>query len=324
MARIDVYAQVTDRIVAELEQGVVPWRRPWVGGGPINVRSGKPYRGINVFLLTLQGRSDPRWGTFNAMREAAVKQAIREGREIVTETTTVKGRQRVVNYEIVDGVKERFYGGVAKEEKGTAVILWKPVTKTRKEETGEAVDDSYLLLRMYTVFNAEQCVGLAPLKEEYENDPIERAEEIVNGFSGAPAVIYGGAVASYNLLTDQVRCPEMNQFRSAEGFYSTLFHELVHSTGAEKRLNRDMSGFFASIPYSKEELVAEMGAAMLCGVAGIDNLDQSAAYVDNWLQSLRNDMKLVVQAAALAQRAADHILGTTFEENETPQLVLTA
>lgn len=323
MSRGTVYEQVTERILAELEAGVVPWRKPWVGGGPINVRNGRPYRGINVFLLTLQGRSDPRWGTYNAMREAAVRQAIAEGRQIVTETTTVRGRQRVVNFEIVNGVKQRFDGGVDRGEKGTSIILWKPVTKRAKQETGEDSDERYLLLRSYVVFNAEQAVGLAPWKpREYDNEPLERAQEIVDGYTG-PGIHYGGSVASYSMMADRIDCPALPQFESSDAFYSTLFHELTHSTGIESRLGRDMSGYFASIPYSKEELVAEMGAAMLCGVAGIDNLDQSAAYVGNWLEKLRDDKKLVVQAAAAAQRSSDFILGTTFEESEEPQLALT-
>jgi antirestriction protein ArdC len=111
----------------------------------------------------------------------------------------------------------------------------------------------------------------------------------------------------------------MNQFRSVEGYYSTLYHELIHSTGHEKRLKRIERALFGTSPYAKEELVAEMGAAMLCGLAGIDNQDQSAAYVDGWLSALRNDRKLVVQAAAQAQKAADLILGTTFGELVEPQ-----
>jgi antirestriction protein ArdC len=324
MSKDAVYESVTERILAELEAGVVPWRKPWVGGGPINVRNGRAYRGINVFLLALQARSDPRWGTYNAMREAAVRQAIKEGREIVTETTTVRGRQRVVVSEVVNGVRQRFDGGVDRGEKGTSIILWKPVTKRSKQEQGEDSDERYLLLKSYTVFNAEQAVGLAPWEpREYANDPIERAQEIIDGYTG-PSISYGGSRASYSMMADKVECPSLPQFESSEAFYSTMFHELTHSTGIESRLGRDMSGFFASIPYSKEELCAEMGAAMLCGVAGIDNLDQSAAYVGNWLERLRDDRKLVVQAAAQAQRAADYILGTTFEDGqEASQLALT-
>lgn len=313
MSRTDVYESVTDRIVAALEEGVVPWKVPWVGGGPVNVRSGRPYRGINIFLLGLRGYGDPRWGTFKAVKEAAVKAAIAEGREVVPHPTAP-----TTFYEVINGEKVLFRGGVRKGEKGTAVILWKPI-KREKEENGQAVDASYRLLKSYTVFNAEQCEGLPELETEFENSPIERAQLIVDGYEAGPGILLGGGEASYSPLKDLVRCPELGQFRSAEGHYSTLFHELVHSTGHEKRLARIEPALFGTDPYAREELVAEMGAAMLCGMAGIDNQDQSAAYVSGWLKPLQNDRKLVVQAAAQAQKAADLILGTTFGELAEPQ-----
>lgn len=316
--RQDVYGSVTDRILAALEQGTAPWRRPWVGGGPINVRSGRPYRGINIFLLGMTEYGDPRWGTFKAMQETAVKTAIDEGREIITETRMVGGYPKVTYFEIVNGEKVWFGGGVRKGEKGTSIILWKTVQKKRASEGDEAADDTYRLLRMYSVFNAEQVDGLPEYVTEYEHEPIERAQMVVDGYVG-PAVLYGGDRAYYSPPKDLVRCPELGQFHTAEGFYSTLYHELVHSTGHEKRLARLEPALFGTDPYAKEELVAEMGAAMLCGVAGIDNQDESASYVHGWLKRLQDDRKLVVSAAAQAQKACDLILGTTFGEMEEPQ-----
>lgn len=274
MSRTDVYESVTDRIVAALEEGVVPWRKPWVGGGPVNVRTGRPYRGINVFLLGLAPYTDPRWGTYKAIQQAG--------------------------------------GHVRKGERSTSVILWKPVTKKAKEENEEAT--GYMLLRSYSVFNAEQTEGLPEYKVEFEHEPLERAQMIVDGYESPPAISFGGGEASYSPPRDFVRCPELGQFRTVEGYYSTLYHELIHSTGHEKRLARIETALFGTSPYAKEELVAEMGAAMLCGMAGIDNQDQSAAYVSGWLERLRDDRKFVVQAAAQAQKAADMILGTTFED----------
>lgn len=278
----DVYQEVTDRIVAALETGVAPWAKPWVSGGPINVRNGRHYRGINIFLLGLQPYGDPRWGTFKAVKEAG--------------------------------------GYVRKGEKSTSIILWKPVYKTKPGETQEGeVDQSYLLLKTYSVFNAEQCEDLPPFETEFEHEPIERAQMIVDGYEAGPGVLYGGGRAYYSPMQDLVRCPELGQFRTAEGFYGTLYHELIHSTGHEKRLKRIEPALFGTDPYAREELVAEMGAAMLCGVAGIDNLDESASYVGGWLKRLQDDRKLVVQAAAQAQKAADLILGTTFGELAEPQ-----
>lgn len=304
MTRSDVYQQVTDRIIAALEAGTVPWRKPWTGGGPVSIK-GRPYRGINTFLLSLMHYADPRWGTFKAMKEAAVKLAESEGREIVV--VSEHARAKTTYYEVVDGQRVPFLGGVSKGEKATHVILWKPVKRHDEEET------SYMLLKSYPVFNAEQCEGLPELVLERDHVPLAAAEHIVNGYVG-PA-ISGGQMAAYSETLDLVVMPKAESFLAPEGYYSTFFHELVHSTGHKERLNRLESGGYGTGPYAKEELVAEMGAAMLCGVAGIENLDQSASYIDGWLRPLQHDPKLVVQAAAQAQKGADLILGTTFEDS---------
>lgn len=275
MKQDKVYSVVTDRIIAALESGTVPWRMPWVGGYPYSLRSGKPYRGINPLLLSLAGFGDPRWGTYRAVKEAG--------------------------------------GQVRRGEKSTTIVLWKPASRKEQRE-GEEVESRYMLLRLYSVFNAEQCSGLPELQLAFENDPIERAEEIVSGYIGGPGILFGGGQASYEPYKDLVRCPEIGNFRKVEGYYSTLYHELIHSTGHESRLKRIEPALFGTEPYAQEELVAEMGAAMLCGMAGIDNLDQNAAYLEGWLHRLRDDPKLVVKAGAQAQKAADLILGTTFAE----------
>jgi antirestriction protein ArdC len=277
--RPDVYQQVTDRIIAVLEAGTVPWQRPWTGGGPVNVRTGRLYRGINVFLLELMGFGDPRWGTYKAIREAG--------------------------------------GYVRAGEHGTAIILGKRVQKKRspQAEPGEQeLNDSYFLYRSYKVFNAEQCENLQPLVDAPEFEPLERAESIIYGYPG-PTISIGGGEASYSETTDIVRCPAPEHFPLRDNYYATLYHELVHSTGHKDRLARLESTGFGTSPYAKEELVAEMGAAMLCGIAQLDpHIEQSAAYIANWLQALQNDKKLVVQAGALAQKACDLMLGTKFEE----------
>ena len=256
-----------------------------MGGGPISIRSGRPYRGVNIFLLGMTEYGDPRWGTYKAIKEAG--------------------------------------GQVRRLEKSTSIILWKPVSKTKPGDD-EGAGERYMLLRQYAVFNAEQADGLPEFQTEYEHEPIERAQMIVDGFEGGPGILYGGGQACYIPPKDLVRCPELGQFVKVEGFYSTLFHELVHSTGHEKRLKRIEPALFGTDPYAREELVAEMGAAMLCGMAGIDNQDQSAAYVSGWLKPLQNDRKFVVNAAAQAQKAVDLILGTTFEEQEAKAELVTA
>ena len=262
MTKADVYQSVTDRIIKAIEAGTCPWRRPWIGGGPINVRNGRHYRGINIFLLELAGYADPRWGTVKAINEAG--------------------------------------GRIRKGEKATWVILWKPVPKKRTpEQTDDEDPGNYMLLRSYPVFNAGQADDLPEFSTEFEHDPIERAEEIVRTYVPiGPLMQFGGGSAHYSPSRDLVACPQIGQFEKPEAFYSTLYHELVHSTGHSSRLDRLESTNFGSGPYAKEELVAEMGAAMLCGMAGIDNFDQSAAYVSGWLTSILTRQTNIPRARA--------------------------
>lgn len=299
MTKTDVYSEVTDRIIAALEEGTVPWRKPWksragVDGLPVNIRTGRPYRGVNVFLLALQGYDDPRWGTFKAIKECG--------------------------------------GHVRKGEKGTRVILWKPVRPN--EEQAENGRTPYLLLREYTVFNAAQCDGLPELETTGTPDTPafeanERADAIVANYRahGGPGIFHEYRQAFYRPSADLIGMPPREDFVSPDGYYCTLFHELTHSTGHEKRLGRVTEWTtFGSDPYAREELVAEMGAAMLAGLAGLDCADgeQSAAYIAGWLKALKNDRKLVVQAAAQAQKAADLIAGDVLSEEDVPAEALAA
>lgn len=325
--RADIYASVTERIVEKLEAGTVPWKKPWRSYGvPHNVLNGRQYHGINLLLLTLDNYGDPRWGTFRAMREAAAKRASSEGREVVTETKTRKGHPVTEYYEMVDGKRVWFRGGVRKGEKGTHIVLVKRVPKKRGEpisprqnEGGEDEDGSYMLMTSYVVFNAEQADGIAPLNvEPREFTPIESAQKILDAYVNhpGPAVMYGRAAALYNLRTDILEMPNPEDFFEDEPFYGTLFHELVHSTGHESRLKRIEPALFGSDPYAKEELVAELGASFLCGIAGLSIAgdEQSAAYIANWIQRFRESRMLIVQSAAAAQKAVDLILGTAAEE----------
>lgn len=318
--KVDVYQTVTDRILKSLEDGVAVWRKPWktTGGYPISISTGKAYRGINVLLLMLEGHNDPRWGTFDAVKEAAAAQAKREGRDIVIEQSK-RGKQY---WEIIDGERVWFKGGVRKGEKGTQIVFWK---KIDKKEPKEGERDNFWMLKTYVVFNATQVEGLPALAEEEvrEFTPIEQAEQIVNGYvwtpgseNDGPPVFFGSDRAAYDPRKDTVQMPDPEQFISDESYYATFFHELTHSTGGEKRLKRIETTLFGTDPYAKEELVAEIGASFLSGIAGFEDAggDQSAAYIGGWLKPLQNDKKFVVQAAAQAQKAVDLILGTTFDD----------
>ena len=288
----DVYAKITARIVSALRAGVVPWHQPWnaAQGRPRNLISGKPYRGINVWLLSGQGGS-PFWLTY--------RQAVQIG------------------------------GHVKKGAKGTTVIFWKFMARKGGEQDGQEDGEpdrkersEYIMARAYTVFNATQCELPATWAERARGGvpdmapahTIAACEKVVAEMPRRPAITHGGSAAFYRQSVDQVTMPEPGSFEAPELYYSTLFHELTHSTGHAARLNRATlvdAVRFGDTNYSKEELVAEMGAAFLCGVAGIANrtIDNSAGYVHGWLKKLRHDPRLLVQAAAQAQRAADYILG---------------
>lgn len=278
----NVYEIVTDRILASIEAGTVPWRRPWACAEPRNYTSGKAYRGINVLMLGTAGYTSPDWLTF--------KQAIDAG------------------------------GNVRKGEKGTPILFWK---KTEREtETGEKKGG--FVLRYYTVFNVEQCEGIKPREDAAPPSgrsltPIAAAEDIVRNYNGPR--IEEGVQAAYSPMRDVVIMPPRATFTEAEGYYSTLFHELGHSTGHQSRLNRDgvVSPIqFGSHAYSHEELVAECCAAFLCGAAGIIDAtaDQSAAYIAGWSKALRANPKWFVDAASKAAKAADMVRGVKREAYE--------
>ncbi|TMZ70243.1 DUF1738 domain-containing protein [Klebsiella pneumoniae] len=270
-----IYQMVTEKIIEKLEQGVVPWRQPWRSGMAVNWKTQKAYRGINTILLEAG-----EYATFKQVKEAG--------------------------------------GHVKKGAKGNIVVFWKWIEK-ENEETGEI--DKIPFLRYYKVFNIKtQCEGIESKQkdERFDHDPIESAERIRHTYTG-PTFKEAPGRAFYQPLTDTISVPPLCDYEKPEEYYCTLFHEMVHSTGHKTRLNREgitKIANFGDKVYSKEELVAEIGAAMLCGVTGIDNstLPNSAAYIQSWLRVLKEDKRLVVQAAAQAQKAADYIQGIEFKE----------
>ena len=280
---IKSYERITERIETLLAAGVVPWHKPWKAstGLPRNLITQKPYRGINVFLLMSMGYESPHWLTF--------RQAIQLG------------------------------GTVKKGEKSCPVVFWKQF-KIEDEESGEA--KKIPMLRIYHVFNAAQCEGLkaVPAAEEVPL-AVTSAAEIVTKMPHPPIIKHGMVAAGYSPAKDTIEMPERKRFETEDAYHATLFHELVHSTGHASRLKRQSimeKNGFGSVPYCKEELVAELGSAFLCGQAEIVDrtIDNSAAYIEGWLDSMKDDPTLIVYAAAQAQKAADFILGRTFQENE--------
>ena len=274
------YQTITDRVIELLEQGVVPWRKPWVGGPaghPKNLSSGHRYRGVNVFMLHAAGFDSPWWLTF--------KQAKSRG------------------------------GHVRKGEKGWPVVFWKWLEKPDPDKPDKI--KRLPMLRHYSVFNVGQCEGIdapaPPSTMTFDFDPIESAESIIAAMPERPPIRHDEGRAVYYPSPDYVNMPKPERFERPEGYYSTLFHELTHATGHARRLDRKtLTDYapFGSATYSREELVAEMGAAFLCGESGIvdGTIENSAAYMAGWLRKLRDDPRLVVTAAAQAQKAADFIL----------------
>jgi antirestriction protein ArdC len=245
--------------------------------------SRKLYRGINQFLLNAAKYPSPFWLTFRQVHLLG--------------------------------------GSVKKGEKSFPVVFWK-----RFKEEGNEEARPIPFLRYYSVFNVAQCEGIrVPVLPDVQPAPkferIEKCEQIVAAMPKRPPINHHGGSACYSPSDDEVNMPEVELFETIEAYYSTLFHELTHSTGHLSRLNRKEvtePGRFGTDPYGREELVAEMGAAFLCGHCEIDNktVNQSANYIQSWLAKLKDDRKLVVHAAAQAQKACDFILDVKREEEE--------
>jgi len=291
---MDVYAIVTEKIINLLESGVVPWRRPWTSTGlPRNLIARKPYRGINYFLLSASKYVSPFWLT---MRQA-----------------------------------NQLGGSIRKGEESTIVTFWK-IDDAKQNDTedldAEPKDEKSrrrFVLRFYRVWNLEQCelpqavLDKLPKIETHQHDPIEAVERIIAGMPNPPEIVRAGSKAYYSPITDRITLPPRELFESAAEDAATTLHELSHSTGHEKRLGREgitEVAPFGSAVYSREELVAELSAAFLCAEAGISNavIHNQAAYVAGWLARLRDDRRLIVHAAAQAQKAADYILNRTAAE----------
>jgi antirestriction protein ArdC len=283
-----VYDVINSKIIELLQQGTVPWRKTWhlQNSYPKNLISQKEYRGVNVFMLACQEYSSQYWLTFKQCHD--------------------KG------------------GHVRKGEKSTPIIFWTWVDRKDSDDTDKdaVLNDTHYngkipMLRYYNVFNLEQIEGITspPSPESITNpfSPVQRAQEIIADMPLPPDIRHGGKKACYSPMLDNVKLPQPSAFETPEEYYSTAFHELIHSTGHASRVGRKgilEPSYFGSHEYSKEELVAEMGAAFLCGHSGIEQktLENSAAYIAGWLKALKNDKMLLVHAAAQAQKAADYIL----------------
>lgn len=279
---MDVYEIVTNKIIDALENGVVPWQRPWSGrhGGAYNLVTKKPYSFLNQILLKHQDA----YLTFNQAKALG--------------------------------------GKVKKGAKAEFITFWKMYPskdKKVKDKDGNEVPAMIPVLRYYNVFWIGDCEGIeVPDVEAFDNNPIDEAEKIIAGYLAREDHLrfqndQPSNEAYYSPLFDEVVVPMMDQYEDVEEYYSTAFHEFTHSTGAKSRLDRHVNGHaaFGSNDYGKEELVAEMGAAMLVNISGIDSekcFKNSAAYIDNWLNAIKGDKHMIVSAAGKAQKAVEFIL----------------
>lgn len=279
MAHIDAYNVVTNRIISLLESGVIPWHRPWHGGllGAISYANGKPYSLLNQLLLGKEGE----YLTFKQCNELG--------------------------------------GQVKKGAKGHLVVFFKVYRNEEYvKEDGKMVKKvkSIPVLRYYTVFHIEDCEGIKPKygKPKKVISPIKAAEKILTTYYERESVSFKSELSNrayYSPSEDKVVVPSLEQYDDASEYYSTAFHETIHSTGHSSRLNRDMTGHFGSDSYSKEELIAELGAAYLlnkCQIDGDKVTKNNAAYIQGWVEVLKSDKKFIIQAASRAERAVKYVL----------------
>ena len=277
-----VYEMVTERIINQLEQGVIPWEKPWTGirSGAYNRISKKSYSLLNQMLLQHKGE----YATFAQWQKLG--------------------------------------GHVRKGEKSEIVVFWKIQPIEEEKEDGTKEVKQIPLLRYFNVFHISQVDGVEPLSKDALNEiePIEKAESILHSYWTKENITVehvAGDKAYYSPSLDMIHLPLFEQFISANEYYSTAFHESIHSTMKESRCDRaeDRKGklvAFGSNEYSKEELVAEIGSASLMNIIGIEtnkSFRNSSAYIQNWLSVLKNDVKFIVSASSKAEKAVDYILG---------------
>ena len=274
-----VYEMITERIIEQLENGVIPWQKPWTGtySEAYNRISNKPYSLLNQMILKHNGE----YATFKQWSDLG--------------------------------------GKIRKGEKSEVVTFWKIQQIEEENENGEKVIKQIPLLRYYNVFHISQVDGVEPKEQLKISDlePIEEAEKIKTDYMNREHLKIFEKVtndALYLPIQDYIQVPCKEQYQNIEEFYSTLFHEMVHSTGHKSRLNRsDMQGIVrhGSEKYSKEELTAELGSATLINMLGIEtekSFRNSSAYIQNWLQALKNDNKFIVSASSKAEKAVKYIL----------------
>lgn len=271
---------IVQQILDEMENGVVPWHKPWTTHLPSNADD-RPYTGINRVVLSLmqsiRGYNHHVWVTYNRAKQ--------EG------------------------------WNVAKGEKGTKIVFWKPIEHDVVDDQGNLTGETYTrgFYRYYTVFNLAQCENPPAVEDTVHIiREMPHADTVLDGYKDKPRVSHGSDRAAYSPTMDKVVMPNKEDFDSEEKYYHTLFHELAHSTGHKSRLNRSSlteTAAFGSEVYAKEELIAEFASAFMSQHCGITvDIESSASYIDNWKRYIKKDPKAVLSAASMANKASDYIL----------------
>jgi antirestriction protein ArdC len=281
-----IYEEVTSRILKSLENGQIPWRKTWSSGLPKSLASGQEYRGVNILVLGCSEFTSRYWVTY---RQA-----------------------------------QRLGGHVCKGERAMPVVYWKWRTPEElaklTEKTGQE-NPAPCVPFVSAVFNLEQVEGIAAPADEIQHRPnrrLEVAELMLDVMPDKPKIVHAiTAEPAYSPRLDRITMPHLSQFVSADEYFSTLFHELTHSVGHPKRLNRFAEAEGDKVEkYSFEELVAEFGAAFLCAFAGIKNPESEAlqaGYIEGWARVFQQDSRILLRAASAAQHASDYIRGKSFE-----------
>ena len=275
--KFDIYQTITDRIINQLEKGLIPWEKTWSGvsGGAFNRISRKPYSLLNQMLLSKSGE----YATFKQWQNLG--------------------------------------GHIRKGAKAEMVVYWNIIEKEEIDKDGEKVVVGIPILKYYNVFHISDVEGVAPLEKPFSDvQPVENAEQLINDYVTREHINYKEVVsdkAYYSPITDSIVVPTKKQYQNVNDFYAVAFHEINHSTGNKTRLNRITSvAAFGSHEYSKEELVAEIGSATLMNLLNLETsktFRNTAAYIQSWLRVLKNDKKFIISAASKAEKSVNFILG---------------
>jgi len=286
-----LYQEIADTVIGMMKEHGANWTKPWTNanianGGPVSMSTGKGYNGINFLQLSItqfcRGYADNRWATFQQWKKLGAS--------------------------------------VRKGEKGARVVLFKPLAITETNDAGESSEKTIALMKGFVVFNAEQCDNVPARANTITAQPIEprTAADTLAAQNGARVVFANPTSAHYSPSADHINMPRIEQFVSEEAYAATLCHELVHWTGHKSRLDRLEACRRGDATYAREELVAELGAAMLCGSLGISPEPRAdhARYLSGWIKLLADEPKAIFKAAAAASKAAAYLEAAASQEDK--------